>query len=206
MSSEVTCTLTGTLNCTRYLTDYDRNTRLAKLDAPDGPFVAIILAKAGLVRLGLGDRVTSDLHPPVLHHAVGQGALAIEIRSSDSRARELCQTLTHWQTHWMCFAERALLRVLEGGCSVPVGAASSLEEDASGIRVLKLTGCVTSLGGDTHIEMTLEDKVKNVEEAERLGERLAKLLIENGAKEILDAITKDREEKTFAESVPASNT
>lgn len=106
----------------------------------------------------------------------------------------------------MCFAERALLRVLEGGCSVPVGAASSLEEDATGARILKLTGCVTSLSGETHVQMTLEKKVASVEDAESLGERLAKLLIENGAKDVLDAIAKERADNTFAAAVPAKNT
>ncbi|CAL1697299.1 unnamed protein product [Somion occarium] len=89
------------------------NTRMAKLDAPDSPYAALILAKAGLVRLGWGSRMTADLHPPTLYHAVSQGALAIEIRSDDTEARELCRSVTHWQTEWQCAAERACLRVLE---------------------------------------------------------------------------------------------
>jgi len=90
----------------------------------------------------------------------------------------------------MCSAERAMLRVLEGGCSVPVGASTSIDNNT-----LKLMGCVTSLGGETHVEMTLEERVHSIQEAESLGGRLAELLIENGAKEILDALTKDREVK-----------
>lgn len=174
----------------RSLTCGDRGTRLGKLDAEDGPYVALVLAQAGLVRLGLGDRITADIRPPILHHAVGQAALGIEIRSSDSEVRKLCESVTHQPTLWMCSAERAMLRVLEGGCSVPVGASTSIHDGA-----LKMTGCVTSLGGETHIEMTLEEKVHSVKEAESLGERLAKLLVENGAKDILDALTKDREKK-----------
>ena len=89
---------------------------MAKLDAPDSPFAAIILAKAGMVRLGWGSRITCDLGPPIALHAVSQGALAIEIRSDDEEARALCRSITHWPTEWSCLAERACLRVLEGGC------------------------------------------------------------------------------------------
>lgn len=197
--SEATCRSFTRLAYASELTEYGRGTRLAKLDAEDSPYVALVLAKAGLVRLGLGDRISSDIHPPTLYHAVGQGALGIEIRTSDPEARKLCESVTHQPTLWMCFAERALLRVLEGGCSVPVGASTSINDG-----VLKLTGCVTSLGGETHIEMSLEEKVNSVREAEILGERLARLLMENGAKEILDAIAKDREEKTFSQAVPTT--
>jgi hydroxymethylbilane synthase len=169
---------------------------LAKLDAVDGEYAALILAKAGLVRLGLGHRISSDIRPPLLHHAVGQGALAIEIRSSDSQAREMCRSLTHWQTHWKCFAERAMLRLLEGGCSVPVGVESTLEEDSFGPPLLKITGCVTSLNGEIHIERSLEEAVNSLYEAEKLGEKLARLLTENGAKQILEDVTEEREKRT----------
>ncbi|KAI0296678.1 porphobilinogen deaminase, dipyromethane cofactor binding domain-containing protein [Russula brevipes] len=101
-------------------------TRFAKLDDPDGPYAALILAKAGLLRLGFDDRVTCDVVAPTLFHAVGQGALAVEIRADDAEARRLCSALTHWPTSWRCLAERACLRVLEGGCSVPVGVHSEL--------------------------------------------------------------------------------
>ena len=107
---------------------------MAKLDAPDSPYAAIILAKAGMVRLGWGDRITSDLAPPTLLHAVSQGALAIEIRADDAQARALCAAISHWPTQWACAAERACLRVLEGGCSVPVGVSSRLVEDKEGGR------------------------------------------------------------------------
>lgn len=176
-----------------------RNTRLAKLDAPDGPYAALILAKAGLVRLGLGDRCTADLHAPILYHAVSQGALAVEIRSNDAQSKRLCEALTHWETQWKCFAERACLRVLEGGCSVPVGIVSALEVllgDGGRAGILKLTGCVTSLDGERHVEHTLEKEVRSVEEAEETGVELARVLINTGARAILDEITKDRERRT----------
>lgn len=119
---------------------------MAKLDAPDGPFTAIILAKAGMVRLGMGHRCTADLTAPILYHAVSQGALGVEIRSNDPEVKSLCDGLTHWQTFWRCWAERGCLRVLEGGCSVPVGIDSTFTEKAEGKSgVLKLTGCVTAI-------------------------------------------------------------
>ncbi|KAI0069559.1 porphobilinogen deaminase [Panus rudis PR-1116 ss-1] len=168
------------------------NTRFAKLDASDSPYTAIILAKAGLVRMGWGNRITSDLTPPTLFHAVSQGALAIEIRSDDTEARELCRAITHELTEWQCTAERACLRVLEGGCSVPVGVSSEFVYEG---KVLKITGCVTSLDGQTHVQHTTEDEVKSFKDADELGVRLAKTLIETGAKQVLDEINEDRERR-----------
>lgn len=176
------------------------NTRLAKLDAPDGPYTALILAKAGLVRLGMGDRVTADLTAPILFHAVSQGALAVEIRSDDQEARELCKMLTHQETQWKCLAERALLRELEGGCSVPVGVSTSLSQiDKSASELtratLEITGCVTSLDGSVHVQDTLTQEIESTRGAEELGRNLAIKLMANGAKAILDDITQDRRKR-----------
>ena len=146
----------------------------------------------------MGHRCTADLTAPILYHAVSQGALAIEIRSNDSQARKLCEALTHWETQWKCCAERACLRVLEGGCSVPVGITSALDvRTTKGIQggILKLTGCVTALDGQHHVEHTLEQEVNSLEEAEAVGAKLARVLIATGAKSILDDITKDRERR-----------
>ncbi|KAG9223306.1 hypothetical protein PLEOSDRAFT_1062348 [Pleurotus ostreatus PC15] len=172
------------------------NTRFAKLDAPDGPYAALILAKAGIVRLGMGDRISSDITPPSLYHAVSQGALAVEIRADDTEAVRLCEALTHWETEWTCLAERACLRVLEGGCSVPVGVATSLKaEGASKSGILTITGCVTALDGSIHVEETLEGQVESKEDAEGVGSKLARILLENGAKAILDEINVDRDRR-----------
>ncbi|KAI9065513.1 porphobilinogen deaminase [Trametes sanguinea] len=175
------------------------NTRLAKLDAPDGPYAAIILAKAGMVRMGWGDRITSDLGPPTLLHAVSQGAIGIEIRSDDEEARALVRAITHWPTEWACRAERACLRVLEGGCSVPVGVHSALvpaeTEDGTRKARLELVGAVTSLEGDRHVEHKIEADVHSVEEAEVIGAKMAQVLISTGARAILDEIIADREKK-----------
>lgn len=107
------------------------DTRLAKLDALEGNYTAIILAHAGLERMNLEHRVSSDIIPPHLYHAVGQGALGIEIRSDDKEARRLLSVLSHTPTEMRCRAERSCLRVLEGGCSVPVGVESIFIESAS---------------------------------------------------------------------------
>lgn len=180
------------------LTKELRNTRLAKLDDPSGPYAALILAKAGLVRLGMGDRITADITPPTLLHAVSQGALGVEVRSNDEEAIELCKKLTHRETQWRCLAERACLRVLEGGCSVPVGVASALEwedEAKQEAGLLTLTGSVTSINGQEHVEYTLKERVLSAEGAEEAGAKLAKILIETGAKKILDDINVDRERR-----------
>ncbi|KAI0770982.1 porphobilinogen deaminase [Trametes elegans] len=173
------------------------NTRLAKLDAPDGPYAAIVLARAGMVRLGFGDRITSDLGPPTLLYAVSQGALALEIRADDDEARALCRSVTHWQTEYVCRAERACLRVLEGGCSVPVGVYATFVEAENGEHKgrLELVGAVTSLQGETHVEHKIEAEVHTAEEAEAIGVKLAEVLLETGAKAILDDINVDRNRK-----------
>ncbi|KAF8326173.1 porphobilinogen deaminase, dipyromethane cofactor binding domain-containing protein [Amanita rubescens] len=175
------------------------NTRLAKLDDPEGPYAALILAKAGLVRLGMGERISSDITPPTLLHAVSQGALGVEIRSTDSEALALCQRLTHWQTQYRCLAERACLRVLEGGCSVPVGVSTVLKQFSWGESgELMLTGCVTSLDGQNHVEETLRRDVTCPSDAEELGVEVAHALLKAGAKKILDDINQDRASRVQA--------
>lgn len=140
--------------------------------------------------MGFGDRVTADLKPPTLLHAVSQGALAVEIRSDDEEAIEFCKKLSHRETLFRCLAERGCLRVLEGGCSVPVGVSTELRGD-----LLRLTGCVTSLSGDEHVEHTIEQVVTNPEDAEEVGKKLAQILLESGAKKILDTINIERDRR-----------
>ncbi|CAD0096923.1 unnamed protein product [Aureobasidium vineae] len=98
-------------------------TRLAKLDNPEGEYTALILAAAGLSRLGMSDRITSHLDSASggILHAVGQGALGIEVRSDDEDVKKLLSAVgCEWTTR-ACLAERSLMRTLEGGCSVPIG-------------------------------------------------------------------------------------
>jgi len=154
------------------------NTRLQKLDA--GEYDAIILAVAGLQRLGMGDRVHQVLPAEVSLHAVGQGALGIECRAEDTEVLTLLKALEHQPSAWRCQAERAFLQELEGGCQVPIGVNTALEGDQ-----LTLTGLVASLDG----QRLIKDQVSGpATAAETLGLQLATRLRQQGAQEILDAI------------------
>lgn len=121
--------------------------------------------------------------------------------------KQIVDVLNHWQTLWTCLAERACLRVLEGGCSVPVGVSSQLTESEGedGRAKLKITGTVTSLDGATQVEATVDETVSNIEESETLGRKLAEVLISNGAGAILDDIKKDRALKQANLAPPASS-
>ncbi|VVT57279.1 uncharacterized protein SAPINGB_P005635 [Magnusiomyces paraingens] len=163
-------------------------TRLRKLDDPSSKFSCIILAVAGLNRLGLGHRITSCLDAPDMYYAVGQGALGIEIRSSDEKVKELLEKISHKETYLKCLAERSLLRTLEGGCSVPIGVKTSFISPGN----LEFTGIVVSVDGTEYVNETVTGKVTTDKEANELGELLAKRLIENGAKKILDQIHLDQ--------------
>ncbi|NJK34843.1 MAG: hydroxymethylbilane synthase [Oscillatoriales cyanobacterium SM2_2_1] len=155
------------------------NTRLAKLDA--GEFDGIVLAVAGLERLGMGDRISEVLGPEISLHAVGQGALGIECRAEDREVLELLTPLCDQETTVRCLAERAFLRALEGGCQVPIGVHTGVAGDR-----LTLEGMVASLDGQTLIRDRLTGAVS---ESEALGVELAKMLRGRGAQAILDAIT-----------------
>jgi hydroxymethylbilane synthase len=154
------------------------NTRLQKLDS--GEYDAIILAVAGLERLGMGDRVHQVISPEVSLHAVGQGALGIECRSDDSEILELLKALEHTPTAQRCYAERAFLRELEGGCQVPIGVNTTIEGDR-----LTLVGMVASLDGQRLIK---DEVAGSPSEADRLGVELAAKLRSQGAQEVLDEI------------------
>lgn len=103
-------------------------TRLRKLDAADSNYTALILASAGLIRIGLGHRITASVASPQLYHAVGQGAIGVETRMGDRRSRDIIGSLECWKTSWRTRAERMMLQVLEGGCSVPVGCETKITE------------------------------------------------------------------------------
>ncbi|HEY9650511.1 MAG TPA: hydroxymethylbilane synthase [Coleofasciculaceae cyanobacterium] len=154
------------------------NTRLAKLDA--GEYDALILAAAGLKRLDMSDRIHQVIPAEVSLHAVGQGALGIECRADDTEVLELLQAIAHPPTAQRCYAERAFLRQLEGGCQVPIGVNTQLEGDT-----LTLTGIVASLDGKTLVKDTVTGDSSN---AEQLGNELAMQLRQQGAQEILDEI------------------
>jgi hydroxymethylbilane synthase len=154
-------------------------TRLEKLDS--GEYDALILAVAGLERLQLGDRIHQAIPPEISLHAVGQGALGIECRTRDEDVLALLKALEHLPTAQRCYAERAFLRELEGGCQVPIGVNTVLEGDS-----LTLTGIVASLDG----QRLVKDQVSGLAtHAEQLGTELAQRVRQQGAQEILDEIT-----------------
>lgn len=150
-------------------------TRLKKLD--EGVVDALVLAWAGVFRLDLTDRVTQRIPFSVCLPAVGQGALGIEVRQDDTGIREVLHALDHPETRAAVLAERALLRLLEGGCQVPIGAVGQLQNDR-----LVLEAIVASLDGR---ELVRAQESGAVDEAEDLGKRLALRLLEMGAGEIL---------------------
>lgn len=162
------------------------NTRLAKLDDPESKYSCTILAAAGLIRIGLQKRITAYLEGPEMYHAVGQGALGVETREGDFATQKLLnQVVNHLPTSLCCHAERSLMRTLEGGCSVPIGVSSSYDEDT---QTLKLSGIVVSVDGSEAVEDTVTGTATTDREADELGQKLASVLVDMGAKRILDAI------------------
>lgn len=163
-------------------------TRIEKLDAEGSSYKCIILAAAGLKRLGLDERITCYLDFPQMYYAVGQGALGVEIREGDRHIHELIERINHKPTDFCCRAERSLMRTLEGGCSVPIGVNASYNEETS---ILKLCGIVIRVDGTTAVEDVIERLVDDIAGAELVGSDLAAKLIEKGAKAILDSIHLD---------------
>jgi hydroxymethylbilane synthase len=152
-------------------------TRMAKLE---GELDAVILAAAGLRRLGLEDRITEVLAPDRLLPAVGQGALAVEIREGDEETAELVRRLEHAETRDAVRAERALLARLEGGCQIPLAAHAEVEGDR-----LRLRARVGRVDGTHLLEAEAEGPRA---EAEANGVRAAEDLLARGADEILASL------------------
>ena len=155
-------------------------TRIQKLD--DGGYDAIVLAAAGVKRLGMEDRISSYLPFDRFLPAVSQGAIGVQIRSEDEAVAQWVGTLEHPPTRIATTAERALLRTLEGGCHVPVGGVAELEGETLGIW-----GVICSLDGVTSVEGSTEGPV---ELAEVLSVSLAEDLLARGGNAILDEIRK----------------
>jgi hydroxymethylbilane synthase len=151
------------------------DTRLRKLD--EGEYDAIILASAGLRRLGFGHRISHAISTETMLSAVGQGALAVETRADDAATIQFIQPLNHEPTRLACTAERALLRALGGGCQTPIAAHAVVEHDR-----LKLDALVASISGERIVRDRLEAEAS---EAEQAGATLARRLIELGADSLL---------------------
>jgi hydroxymethylbilane synthase len=158
------------------------NTRMRKLEESD--WAGMMLAAAGVKRLGWEKSVGEVLDPLVILPAVGQGALGIEIRGTDVRTRSLVAPLHHAPTGSAALAERAFLRELEGGCQVPIGAFGRIEESPDGDRLL-LDGVVGSLDGRTVIR---GGDAGGPDRPEELGRGLAQRLLGQGAAAVLAGI------------------
>lgn len=154
------------------------NSRLQKME--DGYCDAMIMAAAGLQRLGLENYITEILEPEVVMPAVSQGAIAIETRLNDPRVDALMEKVNHLPTWNAVTAERAFLSHLEGGCQVPLGCYSKVENGT-----LKLSGFVASIDGKQFIEENISGEIEN---GAKLGVQLAEIMLDKGAGQILNQI------------------
>jgi len=153
-------------------------TRLEKLDS--GEFDCIILAAAGLKRLGFESRIHQLIPSEISLHAVGQGALGIECKSNNHDVLKIIQVLTDEDTSKRCLAERSFLRELEGGCQVPIGVNSKIKNNQ-----IFLTGMVASIDGKKLIK---DKSIGTSIDPESIGKDLAKKLKMQGAEKILEQI------------------
>ena len=151
------------------------DTRLQKLD--DGKYDAIVLASAGLVRLGLSDRITYQFEPHQLMPAVGQGALGLETRADDANTIDSVSQLSDSPSFHRAMAERSMLRTLFAGCLAPVGANTTVKDDQ-----LTLEGIVLSVDGKEKVSVSM---TRPVAQSRELGAAVAKELIAKGADKFL---------------------
>ncbi len=158
------------------------DTRLRKVG--DGQYDAIVLAKAGLDRLGWSDRISEIFSPEVFMPAVGQGAIAAETRLGDNETADLLAKLDDSETRSCIIAERALLKALQGGCQVPIGAWARIERGE-----MVMEACVTSADGLQFVKQRLTGAP---EQSAELGEQLARMLVAAGAQNILEEVGRQR--------------
>jgi hydroxymethylbilane synthase len=158
------------------------DTRLRKVG--DGEYDAIVLAKAGLDRLGLSQRISETFAPEVFMPAVGQGAIAVETRLGDNETGDLLSKLDDPETRAAIITERALLAALQGGCQVPIGAWARIERGE-----MVLEACVTSVDGQQHVRQRMTGAP---DQGPQLGEQMARLLMETGAQTILEEVGRQR--------------
>ena len=158
------------------------DTRLRKVES--GEYEAVMLAKAGLDRLGWSARITETLSPEIFLPAVGQGAIAVECRLKDTEAAEVAGSLDDAETRTAIIAERALLAALHGGCQVPLGAWARIERGE-----LVLEACVCSVDGLQYVK---QRATAAPEQAAELGGHMANLLVAAGAQNILEEVSRQR--------------
>ena len=158
------------------------DTRLRKVES--GEYEAIMLAKAGLDRLGMSERITEVMEPENFLPAVGQGAIAVECRLRDTEAGDLLAVLDDAETRPAIIAERALLGAVQGGCQVPLGAWARVERGE-----LVMEACVCSVDGAQYVR---QRATAPPDKAAELGQHMAQLLVEAGAREILEEVSRQR--------------
>jgi hydroxymethylbilane synthase len=158
------------------------DTRLRKVES--GEYEAILLAKAGLDRLGLTQRASEILSPDAFLPAVGQGAIGVETRLRDEEIGDVLSRLDDAETRSAIVAERSLLRAVQGGCQVPLGAWARLERGA-----LVLEACICSVDGSQYIR---QQATAAPEQAAALGQQVASLLLESGGEAILQEVSRHR--------------
>jgi hydroxymethylbilane synthase len=157
------------------------NTRLSKLDG--GQYDAIILASAGLIRLGMHHRIQQEINADLSLPAVGQGAVGIECRNDDAELIALLAPLNHTATAIRVTAERSMNARLEGSCQVPIGSYAVLDGN-----LLLLRGLVGTPDGKTMLKASAQGPLSD---AEQIGERVANELLAKGARSILDSLSTD---------------
>jgi len=158
------------------------DTRLRKVAS--GEYDAILLAKAGLDRLGWSNRISEVLSPEVCMPAVGQGALGVQARLQDNELADALAPLDDFETRQSIVAERSLLAALEGGCQVPLGAWARFERGE-----LAIDAVVCSPDGAQHVR---QRATAPPDQARELGQRVAQMLIDSGAREILEEVYRQR--------------
>ncbi|KAH6658743.1 porphobilinogen deaminase [Truncatella angustata] len=168
------------------------DTRLRKLDAEDSEYTVLILAAAGLHRMGLEGRVAQyldgDTEGGGMLYAVGQGALGIEVRADDEKTIELLRAFENEENMLATEVERSIMRTLEGGCSVPIG----VETKWIGEHKLSVSATVVSVDGKEGADARLEKEIKSREQSIEFGKEVAQQLVDNGAQKILVVINADR--------------
>jgi len=155
------------------------DTRIRKL-REDGEFDAIVLAVAGLERMGLGDEITEIISPDIMLPAPGQGVVAIESRVDDEDTINVLRGINHAETEIAATSERAFLCRLGGDCNVPVGCNATLNG-----HLISLSGIISSPDGKALIK---KDASGPIEDAQQLGEQLAELILQQGGNKILEEL------------------
>ena len=156
------------------------DTRIKKLQ--DGEYDAIIVAYAGIKRLGLENLISEEFDPKIILPAIGQGAMAIEIREDDKEIEKIISNINDKSTYLSCLAERSFLETLQGNCQTPIGAYSEIKEDK-----ITLYGLIASLNGKKIVRNSVSGHLE-IYECKKIGKELGEKLLLNGGRDILKEI------------------